>query len=87
MTSCQWRVCCCVSVAVVTLDPGGGVLWSVSAPQLEFTQSDDFRLIGIEQAFTLPFETLLRCWRLVLLGSERGEIVLFALRPGLVELR
>ena len=55
--------------------------------QLEFTDRDDFRLIGIQQSLTLPFETLASLEHLGLLGSESGEIVLFALRPGLVELR
>ena len=54
-------------------------------PELQFTESDDFGLIGIQQALTLPFEALAALHQLCLLGGERGQIVLFALRPALVE--
>jgi len=44
-------------------------------------------LIGIQPALTLAFEALPALEQLGLLGSQCGQIVLFALRPGLVELR
>jgi hypothetical protein len=53
--------------------------------ELEFTERDDFRLVGIEEALSLPFEALASLSQLCLLGGERGQIVLFALRPGVME--
>ena len=57
------------------------------AAELEFTERDDFCLIGIQQAFTLPLDAALALQELFLLGGERGQIVLFGLCPALVELR
>jgi hypothetical protein len=57
------------------------------ATELKFTEGNDFRLVGIEEPLTLPFEALSALHYLGLLGSERGKILLFALRPCLVELR
>ena len=54
---------------------------------VEFTKREGFCLVGIEEPLTLPFEALSALEHLGLVGRERGESVLFALRPGLVELR
>ena len=53
--------------------------------QVQFTEREDFRLIGIQQPLTLPFEALASLQHLGLLGSEGSEIGLFGLRPALVE--
>jgi hypothetical protein len=55
--------------------------------QLEFTERDSFRLIGIQQPLTLPFEALTSLLQLSLLSPEGGHVVLFRLCPRQVELR
>ncbi len=53
--------------------------------ELEFTESDDLGLVRIEEAVALLFETVAALLQLGLLRGERGEIVLLALRPALVQ--
>jgi hypothetical protein len=55
--------------------------------ELQFTQSYNLRLIGLQQAVTLPFHATFALQELFVLGGERGQIVLFALDPALVQLR
>jgi len=55
------------------------------ATELEFTQRDGLCLIGIKQALTLPFKAQAALLQVCLLSAEGGHILLFRLRPGLVE--
>ena len=55
--------------------------------ELEFTESDYLGLVRIEETLALPLKTLATLLQLGLLRAERGQIVLLALRPALVQCR
>jgi len=55
------------------------------AADLEFTKSDGFRLIRVEQALALAFEPLPPLQELRLLRGQCGQIVLLGLRPALMQ--
>jgi len=55
------------------------------ATYLEFTESDRFRLIRIEQALALAFDALPPLEHLRLLGSERRQVMLLGPRPTLMQ--
>ncbi len=55
------------------------------ATYLEFTESDSFRLIRIEQALALAFDALPPLQHLRLLGSERSQVMLLGPRPTLMQ--
>lgn len=67
--------------AVEVLQFGGEFL----AAELQLTESDHLRLIGIHEALALPFETLAAVLQLGLLRAERGQVLLFPLRPTLMQ--
>jgi hypothetical protein len=52
---------------------------------LSFVQADNLGLIGIKETLTLPLEPLAPLEQLPLLCGERGEMLLFGLRPCLVQ--
>ena len=66
--------------AIHLLQFGGEFL----AAELQFTESDYLRLIGIYEALTLPLQAVAALLELGLLGRECGQIMLFTLRPVLV---
>jgi hypothetical protein len=66
--------------AVEVMEFGGEFL----SAELQFTQSYDLCLIGLQQAVALPLHAAFALPELFLLGGERGQIVLFALGPALV---
>jgi hypothetical protein len=67
--------------AIHLLQLGGEFL----ATELQFTESDYLCLIGIHEALTLPLQAVAALLELGLLSRERGQILLFTLRPVLVQ--
>jgi len=74
-------LCQLLQLKVEALDLGSQFL----ATHLEFTESDCFCLIGIEQSLALAFDTLATLQHLCLLGRERGQVLLLGLRPTLMQ--
>ena len=56
-----------------------------SPPTLQFLEVDHVGLIRIEQALALSLEPLLPLVKVLLLGGKGGEILLFGVGPGLME--
>jgi hypothetical protein len=75
-------VCQLLQFPVQVVEFGGQFL----PTELQFTESDCFSLIGIKEALTLA-EALAALLHLGLLSGERSQIVLFALRPALMQRR
>src|SRR5713101_9304878 len=75
------RLCQLLQLKVEVLDLAGQFL----ATYLEFTESDSFRLIRIEQSVALAFDALPPLEQLRLLGSERSQVMLLGPRPTLMQ--
>src|SRR5713226_7773145 len=75
------RLCQLLQLKVEVLDRVGQFV----ATYWEFTESDSFRLIRIEQSLALAFDALPPLQHLRLLGSARGQVMRRRLRPALMQ--